>query len=87
MHKGSLIDCLISTSNPGVKKCPISKTCYNGGQWYQFMGKENIFINPLPIRGRTKKKKAFENIVGEKGENAGDQHFLLFPTKSIVVDG
>ena len=23
-------------------------------------------------------KKAFENIVG-KGENAGDQHFLLFP--------
>ena len=23
-------------------------------------------------------KKAFENIV-EKGENAGDQHFLLFP--------
>ena len=22
--------------------------------------------------------KAFENIVG-KGENAGDQHFLLFP--------
>ena len=25
------------------------------------------------------KKKAFENIVG-KGENAGNQHFLLFPT-------
>ena len=24
------------------------------------------------------KKKAFENIVG-KGENAGNQHFLLFP--------
>ena len=25
------------------------------------------------------KKKPFENIVG-KGENAGNQHFLLFPT-------
>ena len=24
------------------------------------------------------RKRAFENIVG-KGENAGDQHFLLFP--------
>ena len=27
----------------------------------------------------TLKKKAFENIVG-KGENAGNQHFLPFPT-------
>ena len=27
---------------------------------------------------KTLKKKAFENIVG-KGENAGHQHFLLFP--------
>ena len=26
----------------------------------------------------TLKKKSFENIVG-KGENAGNQHFLLFP--------
>ena len=26
----------------------------------------------------TLKKEAFENIVG-KGENAGNQHFLLFP--------
>ena len=28
---------------------------------------------------RAPQKKAFENIVG-KGENAGNQHFLLFPT-------
>ena len=27
----------------------------------------------------TLEKKPFENIVG-KGENAGNQHFLLFPT-------
>ena len=27
----------------------------------------------------TPKKKAFENLVG-KGENAGNQHFLPFPT-------
>ena len=29
-------------------------------------------------------KQAFENIVG-KGENAGNQHFLLFPTKFSTV--
>ena len=37
---------------------------------------------PFPKRSRlltTLKKKAFENNVG-KGENAGNQHFLLFPT-------
>ena len=28
--------------------------------------------------------KAFENIVG-KGENAGNQHFLLFPTMFSTV--
>ena len=32
----------------------------------------------------TCKKKAFENTVG-KGENAGDQHFLLFPQCFILL--
>ena len=38
-------------------------------------------FNPLPLNPdfqRPQGKKAFENIVG-KGENAGNQHFLLFP--------
>ena len=38
----------------------------------------NGLINPLPIPGfYDPEKEAFENIVG-KGENAGNQHFLLF---------
>ena len=32
----------------------------------------------------TLKKQAFENIV-EKGENAGNQHFLLFPQSFLPV--
>ena len=38
-------------------------------------------FNPLPHNPDLTplEKKAFENIVG-KGENAGNQHFLLFPT-------
>ena len=32
----------------------------------------------------TKKEKAFENIVG-KEENAGNQHFLLFPTMFSIL--
>ena len=30
------------------------------------------------------KKEAFENILG-KGENAGNQHFLLFPKRFLPV--
>ena len=38
----------------------------------------NGLINPLAIPGfYDPEKEAFENIVG-KGENAGNQHFLLF---------
>ena len=39
-------------------------------------------VNSLPLNPRTfndLKKKPFENIEG-KGENAGNQHFLLFST-------
>ena len=32
----------------------------------------------------TLKKEAFENIVG-KGENAGNQHFLVFPQCFVPV--
>ena len=32
------------------------------------------------------RKKPFENIVG-KGENAGYQHFLLFPQYSLHSEG
>ena len=35
----------------------------------------NTALNPL---SNNPKKEAFENIMG-KGENAGNQHFLLFP--------
>ena len=38
-------------------------------------------FNPLPHESQllmTLKKKAFENTVGRR-ENAGNQHFLLFP--------
>ena len=34
--------------------------------------------NPIFRLLTTLKKRAFKNIV-EKGENAGDQHFLVFP--------
>ena len=34
------------------------------------------YTNPTLMIPR---KRPFENIVGEKGENAGNQHFLLFP--------
>ena len=30
-------------------------------------------------------QRKFENIVGEKGENAGKQHFLLFPHNFFKV--
>ena len=33
-----------------------------------------------------KRKESFENIV-EKGENAGNQHFLLFPQCFLTDDG
>ena len=39
------------------------------------------FFQPIPIQSRlltTLGKTTLENIVG-KGENAGNQHFLLFP--------
>ena len=32
----------------------------------------------------TLKRKAYENIVG-KGENAGNQHFLLFPQCFLLI--
>ena len=39
----------------------------------------DMYFNPLPQNPDfSLKRKSFENIVG-KGENAGDQHFLLFP--------
>ena len=41
----------------------------------------SVMSNSLPTESRrlmTHRKKPFENIVG-KGENAGYQHFLLFP--------
>ena len=41
----------------------------------------NLAFQLFPTKSRlltTLDKKAFENIVG-KGENAGNQHFLLFP--------
>ena len=40
-----------------------------------------IFVKPFTTQSQlltTLKKNPFENIVG-KGENAGNQHFLLFP--------
>ena len=36
-------------------------------------------IDENDTNDRIHRKKKFENIVG-KGENAGDQNFLLFPT-------
>ena len=39
-----------------------------------------VKFNPLT----TLKKKLFENTMG-KGENAGNQHFLLFPTMFFVL--
>ena len=36
------------------------------------------YLNSLPHNPRTLGKRPFENIMG-KGENAGNQHFLLFP--------
>ena len=48
---------------------------------------KTIAFKPLPHNPdfqTTLKKKAFENIVG-KGENAGDQHFLLFPQCFLPV--
>ena len=62
--------------------------CYNyveSGKLYFYQ--TVLYINhllipkPFPIETRlltTLRKKPFENIVG-KGENAGNQHFLLFP--------
>ena len=40
-------------------------------------------INPLPHHPDFK-KKALENTVG-KGENAGNQHFLLFPQSFLLL--
>ena len=40
-------------------------------------------FNPLPRLLTTLKKDALENTVG-KEENAGDQHFLLFPQCFLV---
>ena len=44
-------------------------------------------INPLPQDSRlltTLTERSFENIMG-KGENAGNQHFLLFPKCFLPV--
>ena len=38
----------------------------------------------IPTFNTPGKKKTFENIVG-KGENAGNQHFLLFPTMFSTI--
>ena len=42
------------------------------------MSKKNLFGKELTRLFMALKEKAFENIEG-KGENAGNQHFLLFP--------
>ena len=39
---------------------------------------ENLSFTAQSPLLKTLKKKPFENIVG-RGENAGNQHFLLFP--------
>ena len=42
-------------------------------------------LNPLPHNPDFKRpKKLFENIAG-KGENAGNQHFLLFPQRFLSI--
>ena len=44
------------------------------------------FVNPIKDKSRllaTLKKKSFENSVGK--ENAGDNHFLLFPPCFLPV--
>ena len=44
------------------------------------------FVSPFTTQSRlltTLKKKPFENNVG-KGENAGNQHFLVFPKCFLI---
>ena len=50
-----------------------SKIC-RLGKGYLVTTQSSLFMNP--------RKKGFENLVG-KGENAGCQHFLLFPQCSL----
>ena len=45
------------------------------------------WVKPLQVQSRlltTLKEKLFENIVG-KEENAGNQHFLLFPQSFLSI--
>ena len=45
----------------------------------QSLAKGNLTLyHSIPIFDNPEKRRAFENIEG-KEENAGDQHFLLFP--------
>ena len=50
---------------------------------------DQFFHKPLPTQLKlltTLRKMPFENIV-EKAENAGCQHFFLFPTKFSTLPG
>ena len=44
----------------------------------------NLPFTTLPRFLTTLKRKPFENIEGE-GENAGNQHFLLFPQCFLII--
>ena len=46
--------------------------------WKEYSAEQIYWFNSLPHNPDFYEKKAFENIVG-KAENAGHQHFLLFP--------
>ena len=63
-----------SSQNPFCQRIRLNPT----GEWSRDMRKRDLTLyNTIPTL-TTPRKKAFENIVG-KGENAGNQHFLLFP--------
>ena len=67
-----IIVCVVAFLSHHTNRCyytPILIT--SQGKW-GLASRFNPFPNVLP------NKKAFENIVG-KGENADEQHFLLFP--------
>ena len=47
-------------------------------KFYTYLDEKDLPQNPKSLILIITNEKTFENVVG-KGENAGNQHFLLFP--------
>ena len=82
-HETSFLGCLKTGTVSYSVNYPLQMPSILAYLRFRFAVKSELFTTQSRLL-TTSEKKTFENIVG-KGENAGNQHFLLFPQCFLPV--